>query len=395
MKSKKSKYHLIKSSKTIILSGLILIAGIILTVNGCIEEFEPKLKSSSDIIVIEGSIIQEDILQFITVSMASSLDDPEFRPVSQCQVTVIDKYNNRFRFYENEPGIYSCYIDEDFLTVENWFQLQVNTTKGEKYVSDTVSIIQSSEIDSLYYNVEYYQSSSTTSEKGLQFYADLKAPENSTKFFLWTVDETWEIRTFYKITGYYDRFHNGIYEEIIDSLKYCWSTDRINRFFTSSTTKLVKNEKKKIYLNHVDQYDPKLNFKYSILVKQYGLSETAYNYWNNINVASYRSGGIYQVQPSQSVTNIRNVNQPDELVLGLFWASSFTEKRIFFSGPLSYVQENCNIVECVFPCDPIKFMRGLGNDIVYFNVAEEIIINQECINCTAKGATTVKPDFWE
>lgn len=392
------KNNYFKTPKTVIVSILVVIVGIILIVGSCIEEYIPTFKSSSEIIVIEGSLLKGDSQQVISISLSSKPQNPAFIPVSDAEVKVIDSDNISYSFNENEPGKYSSRSISPHLSFDKKYQLLVTLANGTSYISDSVQILESSPVEDIYYEISSHQSSSEGSNKGLQFYVDLKAPESATKNYRWVVEETYEIHTYYDIFGYYDKSGDSIvFRQISDSITVCWKTEELNEVYISTTANLVVNEKKKIPLNYINDRDSKLNVKYSILVKQYPLTNEAYQYWNNVYLLSRETGGLYQNQPNQSITNIKNVTNPEERVLGFFWGSSYSEKRLFFTGPLTNIFSECDLFICT-QCNPEKFMRGMGYPRVYFTIYNGILslpLNQECIDCSNKGGTIVKPDFWE
>lgn len=385
----------------------IFVLGMILY--GCIEEFSPQLKSSSEIIVIDGSLIKGQEQQIVTVSWTTNIDNPEFNPVSGCNVKIMSETGTAYVFHENDPGEYQSDIPDDALIYNTAYQLIVKTPEGIEFESDFDTLYQSSPIDSIYWEVESYQSSSEAHYNGLQFYTDLRANSELLKYYRWSVEETYELHTSYEIDAYYVReFDSIVNRPISDSINVCWSTNPVREIYTSSIENLTSNEKKKIELNYVSGIDPRLNVKYSILVKQFPLTKNAFTYWNNHKIASVESGGLYQIQPAQSVTNFRCLNNDSQRVLGYFWASSFTEKRIFFSGPLINFFSDCDLWVCEPPdCKLYSILKGMGRDTVYLVGAEYfpsrpdlilyygILFNQLCIDCTAEGATIVKPDFWE
>ena len=121
------------------------------------------------------------------------------------------------------------------------------------------------------------------------------------------------------------------------------------------------------------------------------------------------SGGLYQTQPSQSRSNMYNINDPDEVILGFFWASSYTEKRIFIDSKLTPFNIDCSIFECLIAdeCNLIARLEGVNNSIVYLVAVSfmeddpsEVMewgfpYNQICIDCTAEGGSIIKPEYWQ
>src|SRR4030095_9484524 len=78
--------------------------------------------------------------------------------------------------------------------------------------------------------------------------------------------------------------------------------------------------------------EPKLDIKYSALVRQYPLDAEAYKYWLTVQKNSQSLGGLFDLQPSQITGNIHGVTNPNDPVFGYISASSVQEQRIFISN---------------------------------------------------------------
>jgi hypothetical protein len=68
--------------------------------------------------------------------------------------------------------------------------------------------------------------------------------------------------------------------------------------------------------------------KYSILVQQFGITQDAYNYWENLKKNTELRGSIFDAQPSQLVGNIHCLQDPTEPVLGYVSLRQCSNKNI-------------------------------------------------------------------
>ncbi len=133
-------------------------------------------------------------------------------------------------------------------------------------------------------------------------------------------------------------------------------------------------------------------------MQQYALSEGVFNYWQQKKVELQESGGLYTTQPAQTISNIVNVNNPDETVLGYFWTSTKSEKRIYYDGPF----ENKIFYDCPkeeLDTTPSAFPWGPSYPIYYYieNPYFDIKITAlaRCFDCRMHGGTLEKPEFWD
>lgn len=375
-----------------------LLTGILITfLTGCITPFEPEINESAICLNIDGSIIKGEEEQRIVISKSTSLKEKEFEPVYGCTVYVIDNLGNKFDFSGKGPGLYVANIEDAFLETNKSFQLHVIDFLGEKYESDFETIYENQPVDSVTKISEKNFSPELGSEtEGFQFYIDLNESENASKFYRWTIDETWEHHAKYFLDLLYDPDEGSLTSiGIRDSLFYCYDHNTIRGLYLSTTLYMQKNKKKKIPLHYICIPSIKLSVKYSCMINQYSLGEDAYNYWDQKRVDLMESGGMYTKQPSHVISNIRNINDPDELVLGFFWASEKKQKRFFFKGSPSYYIDNCELkkidFESVYGSTYLVLDGELSEDESSYTTYGA---SPNCFDCRKQGGTTVVPEYW-
>jgi hypothetical protein len=174
----------------------------------------------------------------------------------------------------------------------------------------------------------------------------------------------------------------------------------VEEIFLSNTSTIVANTRKRVPLHFIPNI-PRLSFRYSCLVSQYVLSEDAYNYYQTKVSEIRESGQIYYSQPSQNLSNLKNINSEEETVLGYFWASTVRQKRIFFEGP--YVgRAGCGTamlfdVNNFYEQNPFgkygefRFISTMYSPVYIIN---ENTYPPNCFDCRYSGGTLERPDFW-
>jgi len=373
---------------------------IFIWLGGCIEPFTPNIDESEESIVIEGQITDQEGDHYINISRSAPYNDPHKIPEPDCQVVeVVDNFGNSFEFYEGDPGVYRQWLPKDFLNIGTQYKVKITTADGENYESEFDELLSPSpSIDSIYYEIETRETYNPDNPlNGIQFYLDLNAPDDFSRNYRWELEETWEYEAKYRIQYYYDGDIHSIQDPFF--LFRCWRTDPIQQIYTSTTRYLSSNTISKFPLHYVSGLTNRLKIKYSLLVKQYSLSNEAYDYWLQIQKQSQESGGLYETQPAY-IGNISNINDNKEVVLGFFNASSVTEKRIFVSEPFNFKiwDANCDLSIIVntrrlsrytlYPLYMISLSSmGVGPP---YGVGRGI-----CFDCTASGGKTQKPDFWD
>jgi hypothetical protein len=396
---------------------IIILTSLVMIVLSCISPFEPNYQGENNLLVVDGSLIKGLETQVINISRSASISQTEYRPVENCQVKIMDDSENEFIFTEESKGKYVANIDDALLTYDTRYKLMFSTPAGENYESDYQILLKTAPIDSIYRFKEFhYIADSAKYSRGLQFYVDLNAPDDATAYYRWQIEETSEIRAIYRIYGVYDgqTIKLDTHKWPSDSLYYCWNSEVAKGIYTYSTNNLSHNIVKKIPLHFKPYYSQDLTIKYCATVRQYALNEDAYYYWHQKEIELNESGQIYTTQPSQIKSNISNINDPDEKVLGFFWVSSCTKSHVFEENPFvrnPVGPESCDIygictdkeeelVSLLY--NVIKAIKRFPEPPVYITVLINpyngdmcaYLSNDECIDCRMMGGTNHKPDFW-
>jgi hypothetical protein len=395
----------------------IILTGLILFTLSCISPFEPNYRGADNMLVVDGSLIKGLQTQVIYISRSSFISEPERKPVENCQIKIMDDSGNEFAFTEESQGKYVANINDALLNFDNRYKLVFSTSSGENYESDYQMLLQTPPVDSIYRIKEYhYSSDSVKYTKGLQFYVDLDAPDDASTYYRWQIEETWETHAWYFIYGVYDgkTIRLDVHSWPSDSLFYCWNTKTATGIYTYSTNNLSHNVIKKIPLHFKRYSSPDMTIKYCATVRQFAMNKDAYDYWHQKEVELNESGQIYTTQPNQLKSNISNINDPDEKVLGFFWVSSCTVKHVFEENPfvrnqigpkscISYgicTDKEQEIINLLY--NVIKSVRNFPEPPVYITISINpyngdlcaSLSKDECIDCRVMGGINHKPDFW-
>jgi len=378
------------------MAGFIL-AGMSLLGHSCISIYEADIEDEPELISIEGSLIKGEAEQTVRVSITSSLSYAQFIPVRSCDVSLLDELDNAWHYDDLTGGVYRTSIPEEELVYGRNYKIRVVTSEGVVYESDYETLNPGIEVDSVYYAIEDKVDEMTGDPySGVQFYLDVNAGEDESRYFRWRIDETYEYTSFAPISFYYlDETHTPIVPQDEYAVYRCWRGEEISGLFQSSTIDLTQNEKKRIPLNYVSDQSERLRIKYSLQVKQYTLSENAFNYFEQNRLATEEADGLYTRQPRQPLTNIQNVDDDEERVLGYFWVSTQTTERIFVP---ELEELPVSAEECAY-WEYSDLEDGEGPFPIYIyddkNDGKLYVSSRDCFDCTRRGGTTVKPDYWE
>lgn len=368
---------------------IILAAGI----SSCIEEYWPDVSNYQNLMVIDGAITDQPGPYTVKVSRSTDISNPKNIPFPGCEVAITDDLGNTETLIETEIGTYQTSTEGIRGVIGRKYMLSVKTPDGELYESDYSTLKTSVGIDSVFGIIEKkHPNNPEDSEIGYQFYVNTKAGNTDSTFILWRLFQTYEYHADFTIdflwVGRFVRFHDP------DTLFYCWKTEQIPEIFTYNTLGLQEPIIYDYPLNYVGNGTKKLSVRYSLLVEQYTIDYKSQEYFKELMEQNADHGTLYAKQPHQIRGNLTNTNNPGEIVLGYFMVGSKTSKRIFVNRP----NIDFNYGVCIPDTDPRGFVYWpsrywpiyayLTDDGLYAHGADA------CFDCTLKGGTTEKPEFW-
>ncbi|MBC8344153.1 MAG: DUF4249 domain-containing protein, partial [Bacteroidetes bacterium] len=368
-----------------------------LMLSSCIKAFDPEIKGlDAKKYVVMGRITDNDSLQKVNVSLTSPVGKPAYVPVTGCIIKLMDDKGNEFPMMDMNDGNYTAVVDPAFVVPGVSFCLELVNPEGDSIVSTFDQISACPEIDSVYFLRKDLEGNIPGEfTLGIQFYLDLDASLSDSRYYLWEAYETFENHAEYPLEWYYDgSVHHVVPPDY--SMMVCWQTLRKSNIFTLSTDKLTENKYHMYPLHYVNNKTSRLKYGYSLLIKQFAISEEAYIFWNQMRINSSQKGGLYEKQPLAVKGNLFNLNHPEKEVLGFFSASSLRQKRIFVHDvpdlPLE-VDNYCSsfILRHPFwditPRDYPAYL--LGDEFTWY----PIWLSDNCVDCSKLGGINVKPDF--
>jgi hypothetical protein len=370
-----------------------------MAIAGCIDPYTPDLGGGNDMLVINGRITDQEGYQYVEVSRSSDIYNPIKHPVSDCTIQIEDENQNIFRMTEINEGRYACQMSKENLVIGTKFRLLVKTPENKHYQSDFEELLACPQIDSITYDeCRIELSNPYRSVNAVQFYLYSNASGDFAENYMWEMTETWEYHSKYLIGAIYD----GELTELLmpsDELNTCYKSGKISEIFTHSTRNVDSDRIQKFPLNYVTDETDRLGWKYSLNVRQFSLSHKAFDYFNTIRELSRETGGMYETQPDNIPGNIYNTDNPDEKVIGMFYASSVTEKRIFVKVHYYKYSQYCEPYG-LRGNDLMDFLAKLDRSLypIYLLFVDRKVYDyadQECIDCRKYGGTIIRPEYWE
>ncbi|MEP6594858.1 MAG: DUF4249 domain-containing protein [Ginsengibacter sp.] len=369
-------------------------AVIILIAVTCKKSYQPPaITAINNFLVVDGNINTAPAsATTITLSRARRLIDT-VTSIPELHAQVFIENNSGIKYLLQEMGGGKYTSDQLTLNGSDTYRLDITTANGRNYQSEFVPVIQTPAIDSLNWK----------REKDVTVYVNTHDPQNDTRYYRWEYEETWEYHSFYEtILG----TSNGriFYRDSITQAFKCWSNSASTDIILGSSVKLSEDVISNIPIAVVPENSPKINFRYGILAKQYGLTKEAYAYWQILQKSTQQLGTLFDAQPSQLAGNIHSIENPTEPVIGYISASSIQQKRMFINNKqldnwhgvasgsicdISFIPQDPN------PSNYLIFHYSDTTYGAYYFVTGGIAITKKtCLDCTLAGGSNTKPNFW-
>jgi hypothetical protein len=384
---------------------------------GCIDPYTPEISGTEDLMVINGTITDREGFHFVEVSRTSTIYSYKgSNPVSDCTVEVEDDRGKSYAFQETStPGRYRGWMEHTDLIYGNSYKLSVVTPEGKTYESEFEELLRCPPIEEIPWDIQVTHTSEPgVSHPGVQFYITTNATGDYAKNYLWELEETWKYHSPYPIMwGWiYVKIREEatskiirIFDEPSDSLQTCYRTLAIPEIYTYSTRNISGGNISRFPINKVTNQTDRLSIRYSLLARQYSLTDRAYDFWNALESQAKQSGELYETQPVMIRGNIVSRENPGETVLGLFFATAVKEKRIFINPDLVTKEDYCypwgfRTQDTLKAYLEYEFPYGITDTIYLWGWHKEdpildYVQYQACFDCRLKGGSLIPPWFWE
>lgn len=343
-------------------------------------------------LVVEGYISGNTPTQFM-LSRSIPLPGNSGLPTETGAKVQVEGSDNSLRpLPETSSGVYR---DSFALNPQAQYRLRIQTANGENYLSEYVPFKNTPPIDSI---------SWTNGPNGVIIYANTHDPANNTHYYQWNWDQTYEYHSAAYSAFEYNRAADNVFiRPDSDQVYRCWLSSSSASLLVGSSTKLAQDVISLYPLKMIPPDDVQLSVLYSILVRQYALTEDGYNFLTLMHKNTESLGTIFDAQPSQITGNVHSLSHPAEQVIGWVSAGTVQQQRMYISRgdvPSNYLFM-CPLPDTLLPAKsdllknfgfeftPIYGDYGIGGLIGYYSNYST------CIDCRESGGGgNKKPFYW-
>jgi len=343
-------------------------------------------------LVVEGFISGNIPIQFMLSRTLPLPGDSTLPTEAGAAVEVEGSDNSSIPLLDQGGGVYSS-VDTPMLNKQAEYRLRIHTTNGEDYLSGFVPFVPSPAIDSINW---------IRNATGVTIYANTHDPANNTHYYEWSMHETWEYHSAVMSDFEYDTATGQVIDRpAANEIYTCWHDGPFPYILLGNSTTLSSDVIYEQPLRLLSANGVELSILYTTLVKQWALTDSAYNYASIMQKNTESLGSIFDAQPSQLVGNIQCLSTPGKQVIGYISAGTVRQERIWISNAdvpgWDYVN-SCPYTPVIIgdsiqeryqfeysgrvPVDPY------GTDGIW----EGQLVS--CADCRLAGGVTYPPPFW-
>jgi len=361
--------------------------------------FDPQgMKATEGILVVEGMIMETgtSIKLSRTVSIMNTSSDSipaDLRNVYDALVQIIDDDNNIIAIAD--PHIInerSVYVVSDEIKFAYGSKYALDIIVGEKhYKSAFVSPVKTPEIDEIIWK--------QNPDGSMDIMVSTHDPNNEIEYYRWEFEEDWEIRSILLGQLRYVFSTNEVIAQsqfTSNNRYYCWASNKSKSFILGTSERLTGTTIKNKVIQSFQTNNTRFSYLYSILIRQYGLDKESYTYFENLQKNIDQSGSLFSPLFNEIRGNIVCISHPEETVIGYITASNENTKRLFINMEKIWGEgkDDCEFTRR-YGINELQNMYAAGYNIMYLaNPGSYLCAPVRCLDCTLRGGTKNKPDFW-
>lgn len=329
-------------------SGRLLIGVILFWVSGCVQPFDIGIVTNpTPQLVVEGSVNDANEVVTVRLRTSGSFNGVEENTLGlDAQVQIVSGTDEIFHLNEVFPGVYRTDTAALIGTVGESYTLRIQLANGESYTSTAETIPEPVNVSQG--RAELVENRGITDDRipFVEYSHNVFAQLDNTEedHFVRVVAAGWaRAQIDYPLCGGFTGNANGPAGPTI-----CWSRrNPITSQINTVTNQAVTGSKYEIIADNVP-----FDFRDAYVADVFAnaMSPEAFAYWELAKTQINRAGGVFDPPFAPVVGNIRNVNRPEEVVLGYFHAYAQTSTRVCFdrAGTPGFI--NIPIIDCLNTC---------------------------------------------
>lgn len=305
--------------------------------SACIDPYPIEAPESESMMSVEGHITNGPGPHTIKVSRTATYGSvfvDFIRPVTQAKVAVRENETGLITFLnEIRQGIYETPAGFRGKT-GNTYSLKISTREGSEYTSFPSRLLEVPPLDSISYRSVFIPTLDRLNPRGgIQLIAHFKDPYDQQNFYYWSIKNPMAtILTFPEFYRPPGSLPTDPYQPK-ECCKYCDlpGSNLLRALFLEDDTNFNGLNTSQI-AGFIEDDGLRLTYKFRFDFEQMAISEETFRFLRLVNQQLTLTGSVFDPPPANIRGNMVNLNNPDETVLGHFFAAGVSTKSIQLLG---------------------------------------------------------------
>ncbi|WP_297336170.1 DUF4249 domain-containing protein [Algoriphagus sp.] len=339
---------------TVFLFALFLIS------TACVDPFEVEIPGEEQLLTVEAVLTSEPGRQRVRLTRSDrygSVFEGLVRPVTGATVIVRDDLG-QVSFLEEDSDERGSYFTESTFATEvgRSYTLQIQTSQGAVYSSfpeqvNAVPQINSVAVETIRIPVEGEEND----RSGVQILAEISDPAEENNFYFWRNGPS-----VYVLETRPDLFtprpsdsNPSRDPQPKDCCITCFRSETVgNQGIFIANDDNFNGLTTRIPVGFIEDDGLRFVNTYRVDLRQISISQEAYRFLRLVKQQTEISGSVFDPPPATIRSNMINLENPDEVVLGYFIAGAESVTRIYidaaeldFVQPKTIIPDDCRVVE--------------------------------------------------
>lgn len=305
--------------------------------SACIEPYSIEAPESESMLSVEGHITNGPGPHTIKVSRTATYGSvfvDFIRPVTQAVVGIRENETGLVVLLnELGPGVYETPQGYSAKTGHT-YSLRITTRDGSEYTSFPSKVNSVPELDSVsYYTVNIPTSNRLQPRSGLQLVAHFRDPSDQQNFYFWNLKN--QVSTVLTYPEFYKpprSLPTDPYQPK-DCCKYCDipGSELLRALFIADDSNFNGLNTAQI-AGYLEDDGLRLTYKYRFDLEQMAISEETFRFLRLVNQQITLTGSVFDPPPANLRGNMVSLTNPDETVLGHFFAAGVSTISVNLLG---------------------------------------------------------------
>jgi len=308
---------------------------ILLLLTACIDPYKIELPEGQSLLNVEGFITTEAGPHSITLTRTAtygSVFEGLIRPVRQATVSIRD--NEGLVVFLTEDGNTGIYRTPAGYKAEigKSYSLQIQLLEGQVYASLPELILPVAPLENLEFKSTRIATESRLNDRvGIQLIANFTDPGDQVNQYFWRLlPATYQLFTQpqnYTLPPTHPTNPRGAAPK--DCCNLCYIQENLLQTFHVTTDENFNGLKTKESIAFIEDNGRRFGGTYRTDVQQISISSNAYRFLRLVQQQIRISGSVFDQPPANIRGNMISLSDPDEVVLGYFFAGASSVKRIY------------------------------------------------------------------